>query len=42
MILAKTVLRYKNFYENDSAGTMNDLNYYVMDAKKKNLEWSAL
>jgi len=40
MILEKTVLRYKNFYENESVGTTDDLNHYVMDAKKKNLEWT--
>lgn len=40
MILAKTVLRYKNFYENNDVHTMDDLNHYVVDAKKKNLEWT--
>jgi len=36
----KTVLWYKNFYENQSIDTMNDLKQYIADAKKKNLEWS--
>ena len=36
----KTVLWYKNFYENDSVGTADDLNQYITDAKEKNLEWT--
>ncbi|MFZ2889328.1 CDP-glucose 4,6-dehydratase [Sulfuricurvum sp.] len=36
----KTVLWYKNFYENNSTTTTDDLKHYVMDAKKKELEWS--
>ena len=40
MTFEKTVLWYKNFYENGNVGTMDDLNHYVMDAKKKNLEWT--
>jgi CDP-glucose 4,6-dehydratase len=42
MTFAKTVLWYKNFYEDQSIDTMNDLNQYIADAKKKNLEWSTL
>lgn len=36
----KTVLWYKNFYENQCIGTIKDLNQYVTDAKMKKLEWS--
>lgn len=39
-MIEKTVLWYKNFYENESVDTTDDLNQYVMDAKKKNLEWT--
>jgi CDP-glucose 4,6-dehydratase len=38
----KTVLWYKNFYENNAVGTMDDLTHYVRDAKKKKLGWSTL
>jgi len=36
----KTVKWYKAFYENDYISTQLDLEMYVEDAKKKNLEWS--
>lgn len=36
----KTVLWYKNFYENGKVDTLQDLNQYIADAQKKNLEWS--
>lgn len=36
----KTVLWYKNFYESHTVRTLNDLEQYISDAKKKNLEWS--
>jgi len=36
----KTVSWYKNFYENYTIGTMNDLHQYIADAKKKNIEWA--
>jgi len=36
----KTVLWYKNFYENNAIDTIDDLKQYILDAKKKNLEWS--
>jgi CDP-glucose 4,6-dehydratase len=36
----KTVLWYKQYYENNSIASMNDLNNYVNDAKIKNLVWS--
>jgi len=36
----KTVLWYKNFYENNTVDTIDDLNHYVTDAKKKNVEWT--
>jgi len=39
-IFEKTVLWYKNFYENNAIGTIDDLKQYILDAKKKNLEWS--
>lgn len=39
-MIKKTLLWYKNFYENDTVGTTDDLNQYILDAKKKNLEWS--
>lgn len=38
----KTVLWYKNFYKNQSVDTTADLNQYVSDAQKKNLEWTRL
>jgi CDP-glucose 4,6-dehydratase len=38
----KTVVWYKNFYENNTIGTIDDLNHYVTDAKKKNLEWARI
>lgn len=37
---AKTVLWYKNFYENGSITTENDLSDYVSDAKANNLYWT--
>lgn len=40
MTFEKTVLWYKDFYENGGVGTMDDLTHYVRDAKKKKLEWS--
>ncbi|MFA6395851.1 MAG: hypothetical protein WCW84_07780 [Sulfurimonas sp.] len=40
MTFEKTVLWYKNFYENNTISTMDDLNCYVSDATKKKLEWS--
>jgi len=40
MNLEKTVLWYKNFYENESVGTTDDFNHYIGDVKKKNLAWS--
>lgn len=36
----KTVLWYKYFYENNQVSTQSDLEMYILDAKKKNLEWS--
>lgn len=36
----KTVLWYKNYYENGAIETLNDLNQYIADAKKKKLPWS--
>ncbi len=36
----KTVLWYKNYYENGISTTEKDLSDYIADAKKKNLEWS--
>lgn len=36
----KTVMWYKHFYEQKTIGTPNDLMRYVLDAKKKNLEWT--
>jgi len=39
-MIKETVLWYKRFYENNAVGTTDDLTQYVMDAKKKNLEWS--
>ncbi|MFY9141791.1 CDP-glucose 4,6-dehydratase [Sulfuricurvum sp.] len=38
----KTVLWYKNFYNTQSVDTTADLNQYVSDAQKKNLEWTRL
>jgi CDP-glucose 4,6-dehydratase len=38
----KTVLWYKNFYEKQSVDTINDLEQYIADAKKKKLSWSSL
>lgn len=38
----KTVLWYKNFYENNITDTIDDLNQYILDAKKKKLMWSSL
>lgn len=36
----KTVLWYKEFYEEQVVTTVEDLEQYVADAKKKNIEWS--
>ena len=36
----KTVLWYKDFYENNMINTMQDLEQYVFDAKEKKLEWT--
>jgi len=36
----KTVLWYKNFYEENSVDTINDLNQYIADAKIKKLSWT--
>ena len=38
----RTVLWYKNFYENGIVDTLNDLNQYIIDAKKKKLAWACL
>lgn len=38
----KTVLWYKNFYENNTVNTIDDLNQYVSDAKKKKMDWAVL
>lgn len=36
----KTVLWYKNFYENGTISTAKDLSDYIADAKAKNLLWT--
>jgi len=36
----KTVVWYKEYYENDNITSIKNLNDYVKDAKIKNLEWS--
>lgn len=36
----KTVLWYKNFYENNTINTINDLKQYINDAKTKRIEWA--
>lgn len=36
----KTVLWYKNFYENNTINTINDLKQYIDDAKTKRIEWA--
>lgn len=38
----KTVKWYKNFYENNTVDTIDDLNQYVSDAKKKKIDWAVL
>lgn len=41
-MIKETVLWYKDFYENKGVSTMDDLNHYISDARKKNLGWSTL
>lgn len=36
----KTVLWYKNFYENKTINTINDLKQYIDNAKTKRIEWA--
>jgi len=36
----KTVLWYKNFYENNTINTINDLKQYIDNAKTKRIEWA--
>lgn len=38
----KTVLWYKHFYEEGVIDTLNNLNQYIVDAKKKKLAWACL
>ena len=40
LIFEKTVKWYKAYYENDKILTQSDLESYITDAKRKNLDWS--
>jgi CDP-glucose 4,6-dehydratase len=40
MTFEKTVTWYKEFYQHKSVATLDNLNAYISDAKKKNLPWA--